>query len=418
MTEILSELISAQWGFACDPVLTSLVQFREQPLAPEFMNAVEGAQVICANYDLLFHDFGKQLVEFTGTTHPYCNTYAREAVDRWLVKQVAYISKSQSAQEITNTRIPITKEEKIVYRPPRYGRAAVMCGEENGGEPVIFDVKGCGVPPDEEPVLPNSNGLLTLEEAVWELVFERLVYSALVHAETSIRPIPAYAIVDLGITATFHGYQPDGRATLLVRRAQTRPKFQWGQANPGSIVAHQLLEIESTLRRYGISASNCGAVRFKLFEKDGVFRVTRDDEELEFSDAELERIKADTSFNGKEMILDGVNVQVSSSLLEEPQNPRILDFGRYRLCSSFSSSLYSWWERNYLSLRGEILHPWETNYVQPDPVLSMARMQDHPLKERLKEAIAGYERGKLDKTTLTSTINEFVLEATAPLRRG
>jgi hypothetical protein len=306
MTEILSELISAQWGFACDPVLTSLVQFREQPLAPELMNAVEGAQVICANYELLFYDFGKHLAEFSGTTHPYGNACAREAVDRWLVKQVAYISKSQSAQEITNTRIPITKDEKIVYRPPRYGRAAVMCSEEKDGE-VIFDVKGCGVPPDEEPILPNSNGLLTLEEAVWELVFERLVYSALVHAETSIRPIPAYAIVDLGITATFHGDQPDGRATLLVRRAQTRPKFQWGQANPGSIVAHQLLEIESTLRRYGISASNCGAVRFKLFEKEGVFRITRDDEELEFSDAELERIKADTSFNGKEMILDGVN---------------------------------------------------------------------------------------------------------------
>ncbi len=418
MTEFLSELISAQWGFACDPVLNSLTEFREQPLAPEFMNAVEGAQVICANYDLLFHDFGKQLVEFTGTTHPHGNARVRETVDCWLVKQVAYISKSQSAQQITNTRIPITKEEKIVYRPPRYGRAAVMCGDSNNGKAVIFDVKGCGVPPDEEPILPNSNGLLTLEEAVWELVFERLVYSALVHAGTSIRPIPAYAIVDLGITATFHGYQPDGRATLLVRRAQTRPKFQWGQADPGPVVAHQLLEIESTLRRYGISASNCGAVRFKFFEKDGVFKVTRDDEELEFSDADLERIKADTSFNGQEMIFDGVNVQVSSSLLEDPQNPRILDFGRYRLCSSFSASLYSWRERNYLSLRGEILHPWETDYVQPDPLLSMARMQDHPLKEAIQEAIVGYERGKLDKTTLASTINEFVLEATAPLRGG
>ncbi|MEM1395011.1 MAG: hypothetical protein AAGG00_17310 [Cyanobacteria bacterium P01_H01_bin.150] len=416
MTKKIPELISAQWGFARDPILNSLTQFREQPLVSELMNAVEGAKVICANYDLLFHDFRQQLVELTGTTHLHDNPDVRNMVDCWLVKQAAYISKPQSAQEITNTKIPIKKEERIVYRPPRYGRAAVMCSEEKGQEPVILDVKGCGVPPDEEPVLPNSNGLLTLEEAIDELIFERLVYSAFVHAETRVRPIPTYAIVDLGFEATFHSHRPDGRATLLVRKAQTRPKFQWGQADPGSMVAHRLLEIESTLRRYGISASNCGAVRFKLFEKDGVLKVTRDDEELKFNNAELERIKANTNFNGQEIIIDGVNVQVSSSLLENPQNPRILDFGRYRLRSSFSASLYSWWERNYLSLRGEILHPGEADYVQPDPVLSMARMQHHPLKTAIKEAIAGYERGKLDQTTLTSAINEFVLEATAPLR--
>ena len=223
----------------CDPVLRSLASYHAQGLSPEVMVAVANPRVIYADYDLILEDFRDHLGGLLGPSAVASPATAREAIDSWLASEVAYVSKPQASQTVTNTPIPTTAEERVVHRPPRYGRAAVICGRTlHRDAPLpIFDVKGCGVPHDELPYLPNSNGLMTLEESIWEVLYEKLVSAVFRHSGLPARPIPSYAIVDLGFDALFLD-RPCQRATLLVRRAFTRPKFQWGgrirgPASPG-----------------------------------------------------------------------------------------------------------------------------------------------------------------------------------------
>lgn len=405
------QFISALGPFARDAPLTSLAAFDAQELKPETMFGVAGARVVLANYDLLLHDFPRPLAALLGRGVPDARALRAaeaEAIDRWLLAHTAFVSAPQSAQAYANTPIPLTGETRTAWRPPRYGRAAVM--DAAGG--ALFDVKGCGVPPDEVPELPNSNGLLTLTEAVFEFVLERLVYAALSHSGSAVRPVPAYAVVDLGFDALHEG--PDGRerATLLLRRAQTRPRFQWGKDDPGPLMAGQLLEIELTLRRYGLSASNCGAVRFHIAGEGNELTVTRDEKVLPFGPARLAEIARAAGYAGRPLSIDGVNVQVADG---GPPCSRILDFGRYRFCAAFDAALYTWWKRDYESLAGEFVRPGEPRYVQPDAALSMGMVEAQPAWRALWRAAEAYGKGNLDRRALTGALNGAVASATAHL---
>lgn len=391
----MTEIPNSGCGFAPGPVLRSLSAFTEQGLASERMDAVAGARVVCARYDLLVHDFP----EMAGAD--------RRAIDEWLLANVAFISRPQSAQAVTNTPIPIGPVEKEAYRPPRYCRAAILPAAGGDG---LFDVKGCGIEPGDVPVLPNSNGLLTLREAFHELLFERLVDAALQHAGDDARPVPAYAVIDLGFDARWHDGRPDERAALLVRRAQTRPRFQWGKTDPGLDVARRLLGLELTLRRYGLTASSCGAVRFRLAEEAGGLRVTRDGRRLAFDEPALARLREASGFRGEERIVDGVNVQVAGDILEEP--PRILDFGRYRLRAAFDTVLHSAWFADYESLRGDFVRPEDPAYVQPVPELSLAGLEDGSLYRGLGAALDAWTRGTGGCGEIAPALDGLVKRAT------
>lgn len=405
--------LSTRGPFARDAPLTSLTAFAAQGLTPETMAGVAGARVILANYDLLLHDFAAPLAALLGRHVPHaCDLRAAEAqaIDAWLVAHTAFVSAPQAAQAYANTPIPLTGDTRTAWRPPRYGRAAVM--DAPGG--VLFDVKGCGVPPDEVPELPNSNGLLTLSEALYEFALERLVYAALVHGGSAVRPVPAYAIVDLGFDALALADHPDGRAraTLLLRRAQTRPRCQWGKEDPGPRMAGLLLEIELSLRRYGISASNCGAVRFDIVPAHNGIAVSRDEKVLPFDSERLAQIARATGYAGRPLAVDGVNVQIADS---EPPCTRVLDFGRYRLRPAFDAVLYTWWRRDYESLEGEFLRPDAPRYVQPEPALSMAALEAQPSWQALWEAAGNYGKGRLGRHALAKAFDGAVADATAHL---
>jgi hypothetical protein len=365
---------------------------------------------------LICHDFQEHLCDFAGLPRvspsiPGCV----QLIDRWLIANVAFISKVQSAQQAANTRIPITSRERTVHRPPRYGRAAIMSVGNDATSLALFDVKGCGVPPGEVPEVPKSNGLLTLEEAIFEFTMEGLVYSALRHAGNDVLPVPAYAIIDLGFDALWHAPPLNRRASLLVRRAQTRPEYQWGEADPGPSSARLLLQVEMCLRRYGISASICGAVRFRLSGSGGCCTLSRDGRKLTFNDVELDRIRKETGYTGKnDLIVDGVNVQLALGALGAGP-VRIMDFGRYHFCSSFNSVAYSWWKRDYEKLVGEFLRPNDPGYIQPDPSLTMGSTRDHPLYAALQQTRVDYEYSKCDRQAVSSMIHRFVVASTTHL---
>lgn len=237
-----------------------------------------------------------------------------------------------------------------------------------------------------------------------------MVYAALDHCGSDVRPVPAYAIIDLGFDALQPPPDARERATLLLRRAQTRPCFQWGKADPGPRMAGLLLDIELALRRYGISASTCGAVRFRIAGEQDSLTVSRDEKALTFAPERLAQIRRAVGYVDRPLIVDGVNVQIADS---DPPCRRILDFGRYRLRSAFDTILYTWWKRDYESLEGEFVRPDQARYVQPDAARSIGAIEAQPAWRALWDATAAYDKGRIDRRALTRTLNAAVAAATA-----
>ena len=87
---------------------------------------------------------------------------------------------------------------------------------------------------------------------------EHLVFAVMQRASADVRPLPSYAVVDLGFDAVWQDGRPPGRATALVRRAATRPRCQWDRTAQSLAMARTLLRVELLLRSGGLSASVCG----------------------------------------------------------------------------------------------------------------------------------------------------------------
>ncbi|PKA71708.1 hypothetical protein ATI02_4704 [Pseudomonas baetica] len=326
--------------------------------------------MLFANYRAIRADFRA----LWGTPH---GTDEQAAIDRWLLRNAAFISTSQAAAQGINTPIVLDGRRVAAWRPPRYGRAAVLCALES--EQVLFDIKGIGVPPDEAPVLPYSNGLLTLAEAVHEVLMEHLVFAAMAHAGGAITPLPAYALIDLGFDA--------------------------------------LLQAELLLRRYGLTASSCGAVRFQVSREAGALQVRRDGEALAVSQEVarmLERLLAD--HQGAPLLIDGVNVQLAGATSVAPLRLKVMDFGRYRFAERFDHHLYAWIDADYQNLNGLYLAPGDPRYVQPDPDLSLARTAEGRCFAELERRVGGFRQGT-EPDRLCQALRATLEKACRPLRR-
>jgi hypothetical protein len=379
-------------------VLRSFDAYTEQPLAEEVMTGLADSTVLYADYELIRGDAGIE---------------ARAAdIDAWLLRETSFISARQTSQSAMNTPIRTTHETRIGRRPPRYCRAALYAAEIAPEHRLILDVKGCGMEPDDTPS-PKANGLLTIPEAFHELAMERMTHAALAHDANRASTVGIYAIIDLGFVALFQGRRRDERAAIVVRQAQTRPEFQWGARCPGVEVARELLDIELTLRRYGLSASSCGAMRF-VIERDGEPAILRDGRRLDLPAEQIVEICNRVGFQEAEVMIDGVNVQVSSGILESPSRTRIFDFGRYHLRSSFENVLYAAWDRDCESMRGEFVLPSERRYVQPNPRLSMAGAMDDPSWSALHDAFA--TQATPNRELVSSRLESFMARALSPLR--
>lgn len=395
------------------PFVTSLVNkwdaFDRQSVSWEFAQRIRGARLVWADTEALAADYGD--------TIPGLSTATRDdpALHKWLIDNGAILSLSQARQTDVNDPVSTSSETVETVRPPRYGRAAILAPEVPGGVadaagPLpFFDIKGCGVPNDEDPVLPHSNGLLTLREAVYEVILQKLVNSVLRHDRRSEAVLPCYAILDLGFFARFKGHRPDGKAAVLLRRTQTRPAWQWGTENPGRRRAGRLLDFESLLRRRGLSASSCGAVRFKLERQGTQLLLSRDGEPIALSDLKLRHLAQigglQNSGGADTVIFDGVNVQVADGLDDEPERFQVMDFGRYRFAGSFDQVLYSWSLRDYCALEGTFsrpagsvagFHPDVTHdYAQPDPGANLSTLPETQAYRDIWECVAAYEAGSI-----------------------
>ncbi|GGX22090.1 hypothetical protein [Aquimarina muelleri] len=401
--------------FVKDTPVTSLSDYlvSKQKLDHEIMLGVANAKVLFANYAVIKSDFPNQWNRITkNTKNP------EEAIDNWLLKNTAFISVSQAKSKITNTTIHTTNAKSSAWRPPRYGRAAILGQPEEKEEssPFLFDVKGTGVPPYEEPILPNSNGLMTLSEAVHEVMMEHLVYMSMNHANTDIRPLPSYAVIDLGFDALWLDGNAPERAVLLLRRTTTRPRFQWERFYQGKEVASALLEVELLLRKYGLTASNCGAVRFNIFNNGEELIADRDGKNIELKNTVKNLVMNSLKINeGDTVIVDGVNVQIAGQVETNPLSMRIMDFGRYRFCSQFNNELYSWIDADYQNLNGVFLSKKDKEYTQPDPILNLANTTTTPDFLLLDDFVKNYSKNDACPEELASLFRNVITYATAKL---
>jgi hypothetical protein len=365
---------------------------------PEALLTIADAQLLYADRRALARDFGELIL--------------RADLDApglpWFVDQVAVLSRVQVANQTTSTAVRRTGAERRGYRVPRYTRAALVPVVLPSGDSVLFDVKGCGIRPGYRAVAGHANGLLTLSAALHELAMERLVRSALRHAGHPACPLGLYAVIDLGVDVLDGAGRPGEPAVLLVRQARTRPEFQWGQRDPGERVAAELLDIELTLRRYGITASSSGAIRFRLSDRSGRLEAVRDGRLIPVEPERIARIARHIGFDGPDMVIDGVNVQVTRAAAGVGR--QLVDFGCYQLSASFTRPLFAAFDRDCESLRGLFVPGPDPRYSVPVPRLSMSQAFDDPLRARLGDLATRFRHIEGARSRLNRLLSTFLHE--------
>ncbi len=145
-------LFSALPGYADEPLRPThpdqLLRNPEQPFEDRFVR-VNDAQVAWADYGALRRDF------------PQLRTRADSEIDKWVLDHFAYVSERQlGLNGIRNSPIPTSPNPvKKGYRPPYYGRAAVLEADEGG----LIDIKGNG---------HGSDSTVASDRSAWKSVLE------------------------------------------------------------------------------------------------------------------------------------------------------------------------------------------------------------------------------------------------------
>src|ERR1044072_1997928 len=173
-------------------VLWRIEQYGPGSVRAETVSRVKTASVMFADYDLL------------RTTFPELALLGEDSINKWLLENAAYISQSQAAQTALNPKIKTTRQYKIPFRPPEYGRAGVFSlawnrkgrkqDYEQWPNEGCLDVKGIGIEPSRTPrKTTHGTGLLLLSMALRELICERMIRRVLEHAGSPILTARNYA---------------------------------------------------------------------------------------------------------------------------------------------------------------------------------------------------------------------------------
>lgn len=116
----------------------------------------------------------------------------------------------------------------------------------------------------------KTDGLASLGEMIREYLWEDVVARVFRHSGINARTIGNYAVLDLGFDI-IHTDQTKSRAGMILRQAHIRST----RVN-SSVSQQQGIEIESTLRRYGLTSSGetmGGAVDFDYINIQGTGRT-------------------------------------------------------------------------------------------------------------------------------------------------
>jgi hypothetical protein len=222
---------------AIDKVPRTMSDFIDYPMTESPSTRVSTVKVVAVDYDLVARDFQQMSQRESESTQAW-----HDRVDQWLVNQTGFIATKQTYQETVNTRIQTNGETKIAYRPNDYNRAHLIPVE--GG---MMDAKGVGTGNPSQR--SHSNGLGTLGEMIREFIYEKAVNDIFIHSGVNAKTVGCYAVLDYGFDV-IHQDGTRSRAGYVLRQANQRSGDRISFL-PGN----QAIEVEKTLRRYGVTSS-------------------------------------------------------------------------------------------------------------------------------------------------------------------
>jgi len=291
--------------------------------------------------------------------------------ERWFLDQAGVISLAQTGAPIANTPIRTTGPARDGFRPPGYGRAAVVeavAGAGGAAEPLLLDIKGIGCGPGRTPArAPHASGLCALRETLREAFFEALIGALLCRAAPDLWTVPIYGVIDLGFDLETHrGEQLE--AGLLVRRAHRRTLDDASLPWCGSRDERLRLEIELLLRAYGITSANA-VTRFHLEAHGDGLRIGIRDEPPGVAPPEIEQAARAILGCAPATTCDGINIQLARIAPQPGFRAQLVDFGHYEIRRRF--------ERSLVSMVRDRPHQWgaslmveDPHFVQPFPELA------------------------------------------------
>jgi hypothetical protein len=362
---------------------------------PDLVARVVGARLVFASHELLAHDLPALSDAALSGSDPI------ETRERWLIGHAGVISLTQAAQTVVNTRVLVARESREAWRPPRYGRAVVVCAGARGNSSaeessLLLDLKGAGIGPGRRPALePHASGLCSLREALREALFEAIIGAIFARAAPDFWTLPIYGVIDLGFDVKTHRGEilPAG---LLVRRAHRRSEDGIVLPCRGSAKERLRLEVELLLRCYGLTGSNPGT-RIRLAPGPAGPRVAYGVGAFEELDPTVEpaAIRAASGMSAP-VLCDGLNVQLTWPPVTPAIRAQLVDFGHYEVRRSFDRPLVSlvcdaphrW---------GATLFPTDRQFVRPHPFL--CRGLERWAREREAAELGAAPRAAVDPPT-------------------
>ena len=325
-------------------------------LQSDSVKRVETARIVFANHDLLAADL-PQLADAAAREH-------------WLLEQAGIMSAAQLESPAANTPIDAAGSPRQAWRPPLYGRAVVVEARapaaQGQASTLLLDIKGAGVAPGCRPSLSHhQSGLCSLQEALREALFERMIAAIFARAAPDLWTLPIYGVIDLGFDLlTRRGEAiPAG---LIVRRGHRRDT-DFILPFRGAPEERLRLEIELLLRSYGLTSSNA-ATRYRIQRaSDGDIRIAYAGEPFADLAPSLVPIVEAMLGTRSAMLCSKLNIQ----LVYEPAatiRAQLVDFGHYEVRRGFDQPLVSG-VCNAPHLWGAAIAPDSPHFVQPHPVL-------------------------------------------------
>lgn len=332
--------------FPIGPVFSNVENVSNELSVDQGLVKLDRAEVVLANYDLILSDFpnsfgakfkSRYLDSFcskcliSGTTCP-------NAIDKWLLKNAAYISKSQAEVNSINSEVHGVLVDTASYRPPRYGRAMVVEVRQGNDDLIegLLDIKGCGVRNSSVPQFEaNRNGLEYLGDALADYFYGWLIDKIFDMVGLSYQSVPIYAVIDTGFDIV-DGWRGTAAAGLHIRRAHQRRKGGGELPIAGTDEEKIMIQMEAVLRNFGITSST-HQTTYK-FVKAGSPLNTKlfyGGKQLELSSTKSKEKAFDLANNLRSGFLEMTNYQLANDFSWDRTQAQFVDLGHFHVRRDF-----------------------------------------------------------------------------------
>lgn len=328
------------------------------PVAEEFLRPVLGASVLYADRTAIEADFP----ELAGETD--------RTVDDWLLTNGALLAAANCQDSEVAAAPPSGAEERLAFRPPRYGRAGLVpvAPYDATSAAKLVDVKGIGLARGRTPSLQRQgSGLALLPDAFRELINGAVLSRLFRREKSGLAVLPCYGLVNLGFRAR-HAHFPQGvPAVTLLRGAAIRWAGNVEIGASGSPEEAVQLAIETFLRRVGItSAAPSGRLNFSI-EGERLCVALGPDRYNGIAQEYLWELVRRTGIEVP-CAIDITNVQVARNFTVAPLSAILTDLEQYRNVNTTGALGWLTFVSDQPFNWGQLVTPGDPGWVVADPI--------------------------------------------------